>query len=210
LDNLQLFLAKIVLKLFCKIIIQSQFITGFLLSLQSNKLKLQNMKFINKITMLLFALVVTTAVSAQEKKPLSPAATATGKINDATITINYSSPQVRERKIWGELVPYGKVWRAGANAPTTFEIDKAIKIEGNELPAGKYAVYVIPEKDEATVIFGKDPAIGANKYDESKDQIRVKVKTKKADNFTEGLTYKIDKNKVSLVWENVEIPLKVK
>lgn len=168
------------------------------------------MKFINKATILLFAFIVTITAAAQEKKPLSPAATATGKINKANITISYSSPQVRERNIWGELVPYGKVWRAGANAPTTFETDRALKIEGKELPAGKYAIYIIPEKDEATVIFGKDPSIGANKYDESKDQLRVKVKTKKADSFTEGLTYKIENNKVSLVWENVEIPLKVK
>ena len=160
--------------------------------------------------MLLFALVMTTAVSAQDKKPLSPAATATGKINGANITINYSSPSVRERIIWGELVPYGKVWRAGANAPTTFETDKDITVEGQKLPAGKYAVYVIPEKDAATVIFGKDATIGANKYDESKDQIRVKVKTNKADKFSESLTYNVNPYSVSLVWENVEIPLKVK
>ena len=160
--------------------------------------------------MLLFALAMTTAASAQDKKPLSPPATATGKINGANITINYSSPSVRERAIWGELVPYGKIWRAGANAPTTFETDKDITVEGQKLPAGKYALYVIPEKDNATVIFGKDPSVGYNKFTDGSEQLRVKVKTNKADKFTESLTYKVNPYSVSLVWENVEIPLKVK
>lgn len=158
----------------------------------------------------MLSLFMTTMAIAQDKKPASPAATATGKIDGATITINYSSPSVKGRTIWGELVPYGKVWRAGANAPTTIETDKDLEIEGKDLPAGKYAVYVIPEKDEATLIFGKDPAIGANKYTEGNDQLRVKVKTKKADKFMEGLTYMVEKNKIVLVWENVAIPLKVK
>jgi len=168
------------------------------------------MKTTQKFVMLMLTLFITTLATAQDKKPASPAATATGKIRNANVTINYSSPSVKGRTIWGELVPYGKVWRAGANAPTTLETDKGLKIEGKELPAGKYAVYVIPEKDEATVIFGKDATIGASKYDESKDALRVKVKTKKAEKFSEGLTYNIDKDKISLVWENIEIPLKVK
>jgi hypothetical protein len=168
------------------------------------------MKTTKQIMMLLVAFVMTTMAGAQDKKTASPAATATGKINGATITINYSSPSVKGRTIWGELVPYGKVWRAGANAPTTIETDKTIKIEGKELPAGKYAVYVIPEKDEATVIFGKDPSVGANKYDQSKDQLRVKVKTKKSAVMTESLVYKINKDNITLSWENIDIPMKVK
>ncbi len=168
------------------------------------------MKTTKQIMMLLVAFVMTTLASAQDKKPASPAATATGKINGATITINYSSPSVKGRTIWGELVPYGKVWRAGANAPTTIETDKAIKIEGQELPAGKYAVYVIPEKGQATVIFGKDPSVGANKYDQSKDQLRVKVKTKKSAAMNESLVYKIKKDNITLSWENLDIPMKVK
>jgi hypothetical protein len=153
---------------------------------------------------------MATIAMAQDKKPASPPATATGKINGANITINYSSPFVKGRTIWGELVPYGKVWRAGANAPTTFETDKALKIEGKELPAGKYAVYVIPEKDNAIVIFGKDPSIGANKYDEANDQLRVNVKTKKSKSMNESLVYTIGKNNITLSWENVDIPLSVR
>lgn len=167
------------------------------------------MKTLKKIGLLLVAFVATTAY-AQDKKPLSPAATATGKINGATITVNYSSPSVKGRAIWGELVPYGKVWRAGANGPTTFETDKKIMVEGKELPAGKYAVYVIPEKDNATVIFGKDATIGYNKYDMKNDQIRVNVKPKKSKSIAESLVYAVNKDNVTLSWEYWEIPMKIK
>ena len=160
--------------------------------------------------MLLLAVFMTAVAGAQDKKPASPAATATGKINGANITINYSSPFVKGRTIWGELVPYGKVWRAGANAPTTLETDKAITIEGKELPAGKYAVYVIPQERYATVIFGKDPTIGFNKYTEANDQIRVDVKTKKSSKMNESLVYTINNNQIVLSWENLDIPLTVK
>ncbi|RWX00398.1 DUF2911 domain-containing protein [Flavobacterium cerinum] len=168
------------------------------------------MKFTTKITMLLVAVFMTTVSVAQEKKQASPAATAKGTISGANITINYSSPFVKGRVIWGELVPYNKVWRAGANAPTTFETDKALKIEGKDLPAGKYAVYVIPEKDAATVVFGKDPKMSAYDYDQAKDQLRVKVKTKKSAKMNESLVYTVNKNNVTLSWENLDIPVSVK
>ncbi len=167
------------------------------------------MKLITKTVMLFVAVLSTTLATAQDK-PASPAATATGKINGATITINYSSPSVKGRVIWGELVPYGKIWRAGANKPTTFETDKALMVEGKELPAGKYAFYVIPEKGTATVIFGKDPSVGFNKYEDSMDQIRVTVKTKKSAKMTENLFYTINKDNVTLTWENLDIPVKIK
>src|ERR1041385_9089037 len=99
-------------------------------------------KIINsKVLLTLLALLVTTLLWSQEdksKRP-SPPATATGKVMGATITINYSSPGVKGRKIWGGLVPYDKVWRAGANEATLFQTDKNIKVEGKSLPAGKYS-----------------------------------------------------------------------
>ena len=170
------------------------------------------MKLKAKIAILFLAVLTTTLGIAQDKKPASPPATATGTINGATITISYSSPFVKGRVIWGELVPYGQVWRAGANDATTFETTKAIKVEGKELPAGKYAFFVIPEKDgKATVIFNKEAKQwGAYKYDESKDQLRVAVKTKKTAKPEESLVYKVNKNSVILSWENLEIPVSIK
>jgi len=96
------------------------------------------MKLQNKTLVLFFAFLISTFVFAQ-KKVASPAETVSGKINGATITIKYGSPSVKGRAIWGALVPYDKVWRAGANDATTFETDKTITIEGKQLPAGKYS-----------------------------------------------------------------------
>lgn len=168
------------------------------------------MKSVKKIALLFVVLLTTSVVSAQKKKE-SPAETATGKINNANITINYSSPSVKGREIWGGLVPYGKIWRAGANDATTFETDKDLVIEGKTLPAGKYSFFVIPNKDSATIIFNKDAKQwGAYKYKESKDQLRVNVTPKKSSKMNERLVYTINKNNVTLSWENWDIPIMVK
>ena len=82
----------------------------------------------------------------------SPPATATGKAGGATITIDYSSPSVKGRKIWGGLEPYNKIWRAGANEATIFTTDKAIKVEGKSLPAGKYSLFATPGEKTWTII----------------------------------------------------------
>ena len=112
-------------------------------------------KIVSTGLVLVFVGVISTAlVWAQQdksKRP-SPPATATGKVMGAIITINYSSPVVKGRKIWGGLVPYDKVWRAGANEATIFETDKAIKVEGKSLPAGKYSLYAIPGEKQWVII----------------------------------------------------------
>ena len=163
-----------------------------------------------KMTFAIFAFLIGFASHAQDKKPLSTSETANGKIGNATVAISYGSPSVREREIWGALVPYGKVWRAGANAATTFSTDKALKIEGKELPAGKYSVFVIPEKDNATVIFNKElEHRGTEKYDEAKDQLRVNVKTA-AIAKTEKLTYVITPKGFALNWDKISIPVNAK
>lgn len=169
------------------------------------------MKKMLKQVIVMVAVVMATAVTAQEKKPASPPATAKGTINGANITINYSSPSVKGREIWGALVPYGKVWRAGANDATTFTTDKDIMVEGQKLPAGTYSFFVIPEKDNAVIIFNKEAKQwGAYKYDESNDQLRVTVKPKKSKVMNESMVYNINKSDVTLSWENWDIPVKIK
>ncbi|GGB66337.1 hypothetical protein GCM10007424_02870 [Flavobacterium suaedae] len=169
------------------------------------------MKKLKNLTFLFIAVLMTGVTFAQEKKKASPAETATGKINGSDITIQYSSPSVKGREIWGGLVPYSKVWRAGANEATTFTTTKDIMVEGQKLPAGTYSFFVIPEKDSATIIFNKEAKQwGAYKYDESKDQIRVKVKPKKSNRMNERLVYNINNNNVTLSWENWDIPLMIK
>ena len=163
-----------------------------------------------KIHLLLIVLLTVTFVNAQDK-PASPPAVATGKINGATISINYSSPSVKGRKIWGELVPFNKIWRAGANDATTIETDKDLTVEGSKLPAGKYSFFVIPNEKECVIIFNKvAKQSGTHNYKEKEDQLRVTVKQQFADSSTERLVYTINENSIVLSWEKWNIPISVK
>jgi hypothetical protein len=163
-----------------------------------------------KIGILFIALGITAMANAQDK-PLSPPETASGTVNGTHIVINYSSPSVKGREIWGALVPFNEVWRAGANNATVFTIDKDLMVENTKLPAGKYAFFVIPNKDECTIIFNKvAEQWGAYKYEESKDQLRIKVKPEMSAASTEKLVYTISNGKVTLSWEKWNIPIRVK
>ncbi|MFT3796277.1 DUF2911 domain-containing protein [Flavobacterium sp.] len=168
------------------------------------------MNWKSRISLCLLTFIVTFATHAQGKKA-SPTETAKGTINGADITINYGSPSVRGRVIWGELVPFGQVWRAGANEATTFETSKDITVAGQKLPAGKYSFFIIPEKDNATIIFNKDAKQwGAYDYSEKKDQLRVKVNPQAKTDSTEKMLFIVNPADVTLSWEkwNIVIPIK--
>ncbi|MDI5888743.1 DUF2911 domain-containing protein [Flavobacterium yafengii] len=168
------------------------------------------MRLLKKIHHLLIAFLIINSLNAQEK-PTSTKEVVTGKINGATITINYGSPSVRAREIWGKLVPFNQVWRAGANDATTFETDKEITVEGSKLPVGKYSFFVLPNDKECIIIFNKEAKQwGAYKYKEKEDQLRVTVKQKVAKSKVEKLAYTIDKNTITLSWDNWDIPVSVK
>lgn len=164
-------------------------------------------------------LFITTLIWAQDtdksKRP-SPPATATGNVMGANITINYSSPAVKGRKIWGGLVPYGEVWRTGANEATLFETDKAITVEGKSLPAGKYSLYTIPGENEWVIIFNSQTGQWGVKNDESttenpaNDVLRVTVKPIKSPSFNERMKFVIDSNGFSIEWENLTVPVSIK
>jgi hypothetical protein len=164
------------------------------------------------LVLTLAAMLVSSVMWAQA----SPAATATGKVGDATITITYSSPSVKGRQIWGGLVPYDKVWRAGANQATIIETDKDIKVEGKALPAGKYSLYAIPGEKKWTIIINSATGQwgikrgGETTEDPAKDVLRVDVKPEKAPAMTESLTYTVDSKGINLIWENVKVPVSVK
>ncbi|MEL7006748.1 MAG: DUF2911 domain-containing protein [Bacteroidota bacterium] len=102
-------------------------------------------------------LLSAQTLSAQDKanRP-SPPATVEAKINGLDITIDYSRPSAKGRTIFGGLEPYGQVWRTGANESTWIEFSDDVKINGESLPAGKYGLFTIPNKDEWTIIFNKD------------------------------------------------------
>ncbi|WP_312077180.1 DUF2911 domain-containing protein [Chryseobacterium sp.] len=164
-------------------------------------------------TMVLAAMTISVNAFAQEtKKPASPPAIATGKIKEANITIAYNSPSVKDRKIWGDLVPYDKVWRAGANEATTFETDKDVTVQGKKLPKGKYSFFLIPKESGTwTAVFNKESKQwGAYKYQEGQDALRVDVKTKALSAKQEALVYKINKNGFTMDWDKVSVPVEVK
>jgi tetratricopeptide (TPR) repeat protein len=130
------------------------------------------------------------------------------------ITINYHRPLVNDRKVWGDLVPYGKVWRAGANINTTITFSDPVQIEGKALDKGTYGLHMIPNADEWTIIFSKNSTSwGAFTYDEKEDALRVTVKPKAAE-LHNALTYDFDQLQpdsavVELEWEKVAVPFKV-
>ena len=146
----------------------------------------------------------------------SPPATATGKIGKANVTISYSSPSVKGRKVWGDLVPYGKVWRAGANEATIFETDAELTIGGKKLPAGKYSLFAIAGEKEWTFIFNSETGqwgikrSGEANLDRAKDVLTVMAKPKKSASANEKLVYTVDKNGFALKWENLEVPVSAK
>ena len=149
------------------------------------------------------ALAQTTAPPEDKSKRPSPPATAAATVAGVTVTINYRRPSVKGRPIFGGLVPYGQVWRTGANEATTFEVNKPVKINGQPLPAGKYGLFTIPTATAWTVIFNKTSAQwGAFKYDEKQDALRVQVKPTKTAAPVEQFAVSLNKTgKVTMQWE---------
>jgi len=164
-----------------------------------------------RITFLMIALAAFASVAfAQDKKPASPKAEVSGKVGGANVKIVYSQPSARGRKIMGELVPYGEVWRTGANAATTIEFDKAVKVEGNDLAAGKYSLFTIPGENEWTIIINKQSGQSGMAYSQAEDAIRFTVKPSKTDAFVETFTIDPGKDKITLKWENTAVAFAVK
>jgi hypothetical protein len=167
-------------------------------------------KYLQSTLILAFTLFSLFASSQDKPKP-SPASTATGKAGNVNITITYSAPSVKGRTIWGALVPFGKVWRTGANDATTFEIDGDVKIEGNSLAKGKYSLFTIPGEREWTIIINSNAKQwGAFSYKAEDDVIRFKVKSSKSASFNEALKFQVENGNVSILWENLAVSFNVK
>lgn len=187
-----------------------------------------------KKIVLVLALIVITVSSAQaqqEKKAeeicynpnakgdtskRSIKSAAVGKIGAANITINYHSPGVRGRTIWGGLVPYNDVWVTGAHNATSFEIDKDIIVAGTPIPKGKYALFTIPGKSEWTIIINKnwDQHL-TDDYLQKEDVVRIKVKPEQLDEKVERLQYFIEdkkdgKGSITVAWEKVRVAFDMK
>ncbi len=161
-------------------------------------------RFTYLVTALLMIFVAGNVLAQGDKsKRPSPPKTANASVGDLEITINYGAPSVKGRTIFGGLEPYGKVWRTGANEATTFTVNKNVEVNGESLPAGKYALFTIPTEDKWTVIFSKNPdQWGAYSYNQDEDALRIEVEPEKTDEVQEQLNFTInDEGMVKFSWE---------
>jgi len=184
--------------------------------------------FLGLVVVLAVGLAVSSTTFAQEKKvrPSLPASVSQTIGLDTEITFDYSRPGVKERKIWGELVPYGMApgnkyskekpfpWRAGANEKTTITISSDVLVDGKALPAGKYSIHMIPSEKDWVVIFNKvSEGWGSYDYDEAQDALRVTVTPVEAP-FQEWLRFGFDdlagtSAVAFLHWEKLKVPFTI-
>src|SRR5437762_5988184 len=145
---------------------------------------------------------------------LSQRGTVSQRIGLTDVTIIYHRPEVGGREIWGKTVPYGKVWRAGANENTTITFSDDVSVEGKALAAGSYGLHAIPDKDQWTIVFSKNSTSwGSFSYDEKEDALRVTTKPHTAESF-DVLTYVFDDIKpdsaaATLRWEKLAVPFHI-
>jgi len=151
------------------------------------------------------------AQADKSKRPSPPAKVSETLARGTTVTIDYSQPSLKGRKIGTEIVPYGEIWRTGANEATVFEVSKDVFINGQALAAGKYGLYSLPGETEWVIIFNKTWNQWGTKYDPAADALRIKVTPANLDATTEKMTFQVSKEgKVSLLWGNISVEFMVK
>jgi carbonic anhydrase len=168
------------------------------------------MKNLSKSLLALALILLTTNFLFAQK---SPKMSAEGKAGSTDISVKWGAPSVKGREIWGKLVPYGQVWRTGANDATTIKFSKAVKINGKELAAGEYALFTIPTEGKWTIIFNKTAKQwGAYEYKEADDALRVEASTA-TNAMTEQMTIKVEaagaKAQVVILWEKLKVAFEV-
>jgi hypothetical protein len=167
-----------------------------------------------------FVLMVAGLAVAQQqpedksKRP-SPPATAEVTLKGKKITIDYSRPSLKGRKVGQELAPYGKVWRTGANEATALNTEGDLNIGGVKVPAGKYTLYTLPSEGTWKLIINKQTGQWGTKYDESQDLARVDMKKSVLPQSVEQFTISFDKKDettahLNLDWENTRVSVVVK
>jgi len=161
-------------------------------------------------------LICTTVAAAQQDRSQrpSPPAQAQCKFSDGkTITVDYSSPRMKDRKIFGGLVPWGQVWRTGANEATTFVTATDLTVAGKDIPAGSYTIFTVPKSDSWTLIINKHTGEWGIPYTyESEELVRVPMSASKTpapvENFTISFDQTGDSCTLQLSWENTTASVK--
>jgi hypothetical protein len=167
------------------------------------------------LTILVSALSCSALLAQGIKTPApSPHQVITQDFALSHITIDYSRPGIKGRRIFGGLVPYGKEWRTGANAVTTIEFGQDVKLEGHEVKAGKYALYTIPTADDWTIILNKDIKSWGTQYNEGDDVLRFSVPSYQVPIQAESFTINVDSLRDSsavlyMIWNHTYVPIHV-
>jgi tetratricopeptide (TPR) repeat protein len=173
-----------------------------------------------KKTLFTIAVAAFTAFQSQQSMAQlqlpqpSPKASVMQTVGLTEITIEYSSPAVKGRNVWGELVPFDKLWRAGANAATKITFSKDVTIEGKNVAKGSYSIFMIPGKTAWTVILNNDASASTDQYKQELDVVRINVLPVANTHMRERLSYAIedfsdDEAMIEMEWERVRIPFKV-
>jgi len=172
------------------------------------------MKSLILTSLLALSGLIVTAQTDLKKPEASQASTITQRIGITDIAISYHSPLAKGRAIWGELVPYNEVWRAGANENTTVSFSTDVKVEGKSLAAGTYGLHMIPSPKEWVIIFSKNYySWGSFFYNEKEDAVRVTVTPRPAPS-QDWLSYYFSNPQAQSVsavlrWEKIEVPFKI-
>ena len=163
---------------------------------------------------LIFILSLNTFGQELKTPRPSPDATVIQFVGVTEVKIDYSSPGVKGRKIWGELVPFGEIWRTGANQATTISFSDVVKVNGNELSAGTYAIHTIPGENEWEFIFSKDTEVdGSSTFNKDKEVLRIKAKPEDH-HFMERMTFLFtdvtdNSAAVNLLWDKLNVSFNI-
>lgn len=173
-------------------------------------------KFLLSIVLLLFVQMQTNTVNAQERTNnrvlASPNASVSQTIGLTIVEVTYGRPSVRDREIFGDLVPFGEVWRTGANESTAITFSDDVKVNGEELAAGTYSLYTIPGSNEWTIIFNSKLSWGTQ-YDEREDVVRISVVPEETHPMEQMLIYfenvTAESGDMFIHWDDVRVPVTI-
>lgn len=164
-----------------------------------------------KSTLAVFLLLAVSTFA--QNKPASPPATATATVNGKSLSIAYSQPSVRGRKIMGGLVPYGEVWRTGANSSTTLTTEIDLKIGDTKVPAGKYSIYSLPSEGTWKLIINKQTGQWGTEYHPEQDFARIDMKkeslSEPVETFVISFEPQSDPKNIVLKWENTKLSVPI-
>jgi hypothetical protein len=179
------------------------------------------MKQLSRNLLVSLSLMAASFAVADDKSRVSPHETITANIDGSDVTIVYGRPYSKDpksgapRKIWGELVPFGKVWRTGADEATLLTTKKSYDIGGTTVPAGTYSLFTWPEQGGAKLIVNKQTGQWGTKYDEKQDLARIDMKKEPVEKPGEQFTIEIKKDPAAggilkFTWENTQYSVAIK